>query len=97
MTGSRTDPAAKPVSNKRHDRCFYEVILAPFDSVHSRVEPERDRRDLAAQVADQLCTIHMIFEAADETYRRFRVMVMQPVQRQSEFIPPVEWIPLSKH
>ena len=51
------------------------------------------RLDLGEKMAAQLRQVQSTYETADETYRRFRTLILEdpPDERDT----PVEWIPVS--
>jgi len=60
----------------------------------------RKGNDLGRQTAEFLCQVHESFEAADEAFRRFRTMLMEPAEQVRcnwFFAMPLEWIPISEN
>jgi len=53
------------------------------------------RADLGERTAKHLRELRHVFEIAEETYRRFRVLLLRDPLPTGHI--PVEWIPVSKN
>jgi hypothetical protein len=53
-----------------------------------------ERPDIAPIVKADLLHLQSLYEKADETYRRFRTIIMAPPSAMTEGVPS-EWIPIS--